>query len=394
MAEEKQLKLRMCEICQQTAHIKDINSMIQTIKDCSAVDKYAYIIHDKDVNEAGKPKAEHIHIMVRFAYSYNVLALAKQLGLESQYIQKIQSRRYEDALLYLTHSNAPEKHQYAAETVKANFNYTALCERYQKAKKASANRQSEEEIVRGYCNDIIEGKIKRYNYFDIIENDYCVRYRTRFENAFKVRDDILKTRERHLEVIYMTGTSGSGKTTFAKQIALNRGYSYYVSSASNDILDSYAGQDVLILDDLRPSCLSLSDLLKLLDNHTSSTAKSRYYNKTLECKLIIITTVISIGEFFSGVFQEQKEPLTQLKRRCATYFEFTKKEIRVSMYDKELQDYKFIKTLRNPVQDMFPQNSLTGEAATKKLNELIGEGYEVVSEEDWITADDSPFPLD
>ena len=47
----------------------------------------------------------------------------------------------------------------------------------------------------------------------------------------------------------------------------------------------------LILDDLRPSCIGLSDLLKMLDNHTSSSVKSRYYNKVLECKLIIITSI-------------------------------------------------------------------------------------------------------
>lgn len=39
----------------------------------------------------------------------------------------------------------------------------------------------------------------------------------------------------------------------------------------------------IILVDLRPSCMGLSDLLKMLDNNTSSTVKSRYKNKVLEC---------------------------------------------------------------------------------------------------------------
>lgn len=115
---------------------------------------------------------------------------------------------------------------------------------------------------------------------------------------------MLKTQERRLEVMYFTGDSGTGKTTLAKQIAKNRNYSYYVSSASNDILDSYAGQDCLILDDLRPSCLSLADLLKLLDNHTSSTVKSRYYNKILECKLIVVTITIPLTALNYDTLQE------------------------------------------------------------------------------------------
>lgn len=388
------LKLRMCEICQQTSHIKDLDAMIKIIKNCTAVERYAYIIHDKDVNDSGNQKAEHVHIMIKFAYSYNVLALAKQLGLEAQYIQKIQSRHFEDALLYLTHANSPEKYQYSADAVKANFDYQAICERYLKRKAIAEANISEKDRVKIICAEIVKGNIKRYDYFEKIDTDLCIRYRTRFESAFKVRDDILKSQERHLEVMYFTGDSGTGKTTLAKQIATNRNYSYYVSSASNDILDSYAGQDCLILDDLRPSCLSLSDLLKLLDNHTSSTAKSRYYNKILECKLIIVTTVINIEDFFEKVFQEHDEPLVQLKRRCATYFEFTKQEIRVSMYDSTLQDYKYIRTIKNPIFDQYPPSLLDDTQATEKLKGLLGDSYVETSSEDWLVVEESTLPFD
>nr|WP_130789588.1 Rep family protein [Lachnoclostridium pacaense] len=388
------LKLRMCEICQQTAHIDSIDKMIQTIKSNQAVEKYAYIIHDKDVDDSGTLKAEHIHIMIKFAYSYNVMALAKQLNLKSQYIQQIQSRRYEDALLYLTHANAQDKYQYSLDAVKANFDYQAICERYLKRKEQATSKLSEKEHIRSLCDEIVQGKIRRYNYFELIDTDFCIRYRTRFENAFKVRDDILKAQEnRTLEVIYMVGDSGSGKTTYAKKIATQKGYSYFVSSASNDVLDGYAGQDCVILDDLRPSCLGLSDLLKLLDNHTQSTAKSRYYNKILECKLIIITTVINIEEFFKNVFQEQNEPLTQLKRRCSTYLEFTKQEIRVSMYDATLQDYKYINNIKNPIADLYPSQSLTEDIATAKLKNLLGD-YQITSTDDFMVVEPTDLPFD
>lgn len=388
------LKLRMCEICQQTSHIESIDNMIKLIKANQAVERFAYIIHDKDVDADNKLKAEHIHIMIKFAYSYNVMTLAKQLNLESQYIQKIQSRNYEDALLYLTHANAKEKYQYSSDAVKANFDYVAICERYLKRKEQALTKLSEKEQLKLLCEEIVQGKIRRYNYFEYISTDFFVRYRTKFENAFKMRDDMLKAQEnRILEVIYMVGDSGSGKTTYAKEIAKQKGYSYFVSSASNDILDSYSGQDCLILDDLRPSCLSLSDLLKLLDNHTSSTAKSRYYNKILECKLIIITTVINIEDFFKNVFQEQDEPLTQLKRRCSTYLEFTKQEIRVSMYDATLQDYKYINNIKNPIADLYPSQSLTEDIATSKLKSLLG-NYQVTSTDDFMTVESTDLPFD
>ena len=388
------LKLRMCEICQQTSHIASIDNMIKTIKANQAVERYAYIIHDKDVDEKGTLKAEHIHIMIKFAYSYNVMTLAKQLNLEAQYIQKIQSRNYEDALLYLTHANAKDKYQYSADAVKANFDCQAICERYLKRKEQATSKITEKEQLKIICDEIVQGKIRRYNYFEFINADLYTRYRTRFENAFKMRDDMLKSQERSLEVIYMVGDSGSGKTTLAKEIAKKKGYSYYVSSASNDVLDSYSGQDCLILDDLRPSCMGLSDLLKLLDNHTSSTAKSRYYNKTLECKLIIITTVINIEDFFKNVFQEQAEPLVQLKRRCSTYFEFTRQEVRVSMYDATLQDYRYIETIKNPIADLYPAVPLTDDMATDKLKDLLGDNLLVTSTDDFMVVEQTELPFD
>lgn len=88
-----------------------------------------------------------------------------------------------------------------------------------------------------------------------------------------------------MEAMYFYGDSGTGKTTYAKQLCEKKNYSYFVSSGSNDVLDGYAGQDVIILDDLHPSSVGLSDLLKMLDNNTASTVKSRYYNNVLECKL-------------------------------------------------------------------------------------------------------------
>ena len=57
-----------------------------------------------------------------------------------------------------------------------------------------------------------------------------------------------------------SGDAGTGKTTYAKDLAVKKGYSIFVSSGSNDVLDGYGGEDCIILDDLRPSCMGLSDL--------------------------------------------------------------------------------------------------------------------------------------
>lgn len=152
-----------------------------------------------------------------------------------------------------------------------------------------------------------------------------------------------------MKCMYIQGDSGTGKTSYAKQVCEDKEYSYFVSSGSNDVLDGYGGQDAIILDDLRPNALSLADLLKMLDNNTSSSVKSRYRNKVLECRLIIITTTLDINSFFHQVFSEQPETAKQLRRRCETLVKMTVDTMQIFVYDKANDIYLPIPKIPNPI---------------------------------------------
>ncbi|GLH61002.1 hypothetical protein PAWBP_7400 [Paulownia witches'-broom phytoplasma] len=173
---------------------------------------------------------------------------------------------------------------------------------------------------------------------NIIENNI---YSAAIEKAFKYRSNTLKGIERDMECVFITGKSGSGKTTLAKKIAKDKNYQTYISSGSNDILDDYRGEECIILDDLRSNCLGLSDLLKMLDNNTASSVKSRYKNKVLECKLIIITTVKSIDDFFEDIFKKD-ESIIQLKRRCKLHISLDSKYISYSIWNTVKMEYNLI----------------------------------------------------
>ena len=177
--------------------------------------------------------------------------------------------------------------------------------------------------------------------------------------------------------ICMVGLPASGKSTYAQMMCEDKGYSVFVSSGSNDVLDGYAGQDCIILDDLRPSCMGLSDLLKMLDNNTASTVKSRYKNKVLECKLIIVTSVLKIDEFFNGVFKEQKEPIVQLKRRCKLHLRFEQDHYYASLFDDKKGDYSEEYKYVNPVATMYPKIELTDEQKLNYINTLLVTGAEL-----------------
>lgn len=80
---------------------------------------YALIVHDKDTNENNEIKKAHTHIVVSFLNAKWNTALAEELGITSNYIEKC--RDMDKALEYLIHYNDDTKHQYDIELVQGNL---------------------------------------------------------------------------------------------------------------------------------------------------------------------------------------------------------------------------------------------------------------------------------
>lgn len=137
-----------------------------------------------------------------------------------------------------------------------------------------------------------------------------------YKHMKDLRQDLI-SQNRNMEVIYITGASGTGKTTAAKYIAQKLHYDYFVSGSGDDVLDGYDKEECIILDDYRAGVMTFSELLKFLDNHTNSSVKSRFKNKDIsQCKLIIITSIYPPEELYQSVLHNaNQEPLEQLMRR-------------------------------------------------------------------------------
>lgn len=80
---------------------------------------FAAILHDKDVYEDGDHKGElkkaHWHIVMRFKNAVWNTALAKELGIEPNYLEEC--RNVDASLCYLVHYGNDEKFQYDYENV-------------------------------------------------------------------------------------------------------------------------------------------------------------------------------------------------------------------------------------------------------------------------------------
>lgn len=362
----KDKSFRNIEIMQQVEYLPEQSmGRIKAILDTSdKVKDYAYILHDKDKKPDGTPKPPHVHIMVRFNNPYKlstIVGIFEKL-IPEQYFEGIKGR-WSDALAYLTHANAKGKYQYDPAEVVSNFQW----------EKEAAESKAK---VRDIIEKIEAGEIRQFNYTDYMTAVFYAQYKRQIEAAFKFRSDRLKSKEvnRNMDCIYIVGGSGTGKTTYAKMYAQKLGYSTFISSGSNDPLDGYAGQDCIILDDLRPSCMGLSDLLKMLDNNTASTVKSRYFNKVLECRLIIITTTLDIESFFKNVFSEEPETSVQLKRRCELMVKFPKEgandKLEVYQYDLKADKYDFLGYQENPLPKFIMDDKERRKRALKKLSVL------------------------
>ena len=394
--------VRACEIVSRLNNddgevLFDMDKLSEILEAKShVINNYAYIIHDKDLytkadesrnpkHKAGEFKPAHIHLVLKFERSQpqKTKYICKWFNLAENFVSKINGS-FEDAVLYLAHINAPDKAQYDIKNITANFDVQSVI----------ANADSKDKLS-SIVDRILSGEIREYNKTTEIDTKLLVYPDSLrvIENAFKVRAEYLQNTqsERKTTCIYICGQAGAGKTTLAKKIADSHDMDYYISSGSNDILDGYCQQPCLILDDIRPSALGLSDLLKLLDPHTACSIKSRYKNKYVNCSLIILTSVLKIDEFYHNVFEHEDEPINQLKRRCKFYIKMDYDFIKIREWNDFSMDYGkervYINDIllhfllnnnsidnNNTIEDVFPFLSGNELEPNSKSKEFVKEG--------------------
>lgn len=297
--------------------------------------QWAYVVHDKDYylpeheaqnpeHKAGTPREPHIHISVYLPNAKTITAMAACIGDKPQYVQKFTGDNGKQNLFsYLIHategSKLDGKYEYPFSEVQSNFDFDNYVKGISTAiKGANIDRDTVRmQVLAGDLrmidfvmrDDLMAFYLQNKTY---VGNLIDAMYKRQMNEAKKDGDKV--------KVIYMQGAEGSGKSTFARRYALKHYRDYAISSSHNDAVQDYLGQDVMIFDDARPGDFSASDWLKLLDPYNNNCSVcSRYYNKYLNVKCIIVTTTAAFEEFF--VYAPRKEsdslaePVGQFMRR-------------------------------------------------------------------------------
>ena len=296
------MNLRQCEMILYPEQYPYINEIEHRIMKYKSIKKYAIILHDKDKQ---KP---HYHVALHFGTSYDVSRLKDMFDINMNQVERIKGQ-WADVLAYLTHENAPDKYQYPKEAVIANFDWQETVTNHQ-------TQKQRKNLVNGLITKYSNLEISFHELWQQLEPEEKISYNKQLETAKKVRNqNVQNMGDRDMQVIQIIGPSGSGKSTLAKFLAKEHlKKDYYRSGANNDPLQDYMGQPIVILDDLDPHEMTYKNLLKLLDPHHNSSAKSRYYNKAMDVELMILTNVQDMIALYYDHATE-RDPIDQLSRR-------------------------------------------------------------------------------
>lgn len=312
--------------------------------------KYAISeFHDKDIDGDGNPVEKHLHVMLCFQNARSLKNVASILGDKPQYLEKWDERA-NNGFAYLVHatSGAKVKAQYSPEKVLANFPYAEELKKQTLEVLKKKSRQKIDVLLDAYYNeemtlDELEQELTGAQYGRYKKQIDNITSKILERHADIWRQDMVKN-NRRVKVIWIYGAAGTGKTSLARSIAKQDGRAYYVSGSSRDVFQSYNGEHILILDELRSNVIPYHDLLRILDpfgNQERIMAPARYSDKSLACDLIIITTPFNPVDFYDEIFDDINtvDSLEQLVRRITITLYVNSDSIFAVRYHQERRHY-------------------------------------------------------
>ena len=312
--------------------------------------KYAISeVHDKDIGGDGNPVEKHFHVMLCFQNARSLKNVASILGDKPQYLEKWDERA-NNGFAYLVHatSRAKVKAQYSPEKVLANFPYAEELKKQTLEVLKKKSRQKIDVLLDAYYNeemtlDELEQELTGAQYGRYKKQIDNITSKILERHADIWRQDMVKN-NRRVKVIWIYGAAGTGKTSLARSIAKQDGRAYYVSGFSRDVFQSYNGEHILILDELRSNVIPYHDLLRILDpfgNQERIMAPARYSDKSLACDLIIITKPFNPVDFYDEIFDDINtvDSLEQLVRRITITLYVNSDSIFAVRYRQERRHY-------------------------------------------------------
>lgn len=310
--------------------------------------------HPKDDNAS----FNHWHVGIHTSANNEYQTIADWFGLKANSVQKVKGQFTSSYALYLIHQDKTSikngKTAISPELVESNIkiDYNALV-------KNTRNKEAFEDKLDALAN----GTMSEYELYQTTSVNTLRKNVRSIQNALFTRSKKAQAdgKERNMEVVYITGEARSGKSYLARKLCKDNGLTLYETSTGSNPFDDYMGQSAILIDDIRGSDFKFNELLKILDNHMSAKVSARYHNVDLNCKVMYITSIVPLSEFYDKLRKEVKEASSQLTGRIGTLIEVRKKSIDISVLQPDGRYRKIVHDMPNPILADKDINLLTAE---------------------------------
>lgn len=305
--------------------------------------RYALNLHDQDIDDKGQLVRNHVHAMIVFDNARSANATARALGDQPQYFE-VWRGDTRNGFAYLCHrtANARGKYQYEPDNVIANFDYPAELMAFESG--ASAARTTAKVPI--LLDALYDGNLTREELKAQLTGSQIGRYKRQVEDVIAARLEReakewrvkMRNDRRTTEVIWLYGSTETGKSSMAKELAAKRSGSrgYFMRGSSRGIFENYEGQHVLILDEISPGSIPYEDLKRITDPAAIEDeihAPSRYRDKMLMAELILFTSPFTPLQLYREQVDSHIDAFAQFSRRIGLVLHMTQTEIQMMEYD-------------------------------------------------------------
>lgn len=340
MSEAKQLRVRTANIMQYEEFLSEdkIKSVLENYK---SIEKYAYIKHDKDIDENGVMKKPHFHIVLKLKTPVPLVQVAVWFGIATQYVEIPKGQNaFIQCVQYLTHESASQqaknKHRYDDSEVKANFDFRQLIDEYEEKKlNSSIKGASKKDEIR---KKVMLGELKLSEIeVDDYVKDLATLQKCRVEYLRKFAK-LPPSRTNY----FIRGGSGTGKTFSSRALAkalidpnntMRDEEVFFTTGQGGAMFQGYDGQPVIIFDDIRSWDLlnyynkNAGAIFNLFDTVPSASEQNiKFGSVKLVHTISIVNSIQTFDEFSADICYRVKEtgvnePDKQMFRRFPIFLE-------------------------------------------------------------------------